>query len=137
MIWLYDIHLLARSLTPQQWETFTRLAAAKRLRRICLDGFELTRQAFGTDFPETVIAAMKADARGDDISLEWLAGSELQRVYLTLRALPGWRQRWRLLREYFFPPAAYMLNKYQTRHRWLLPLLYGRRALQGAWRGFR
>ncbi len=71
------------------------------------------------------------------VSLERLSGGKLRQIYMTLRILPGWRQRLRLLKEYVFPPAAYMLNRYQTKHRWLLPLLYGHRTIQGAWRGFR
>ena len=137
LIWLYDIHLLAQSLTPPQWETLIRLAAAKRLLSICWDGFDATRRAFGTVFPEKVIAAMQADGQGNDISSQWLGGGELRRLLVTLKLLPGWRQRLKLLKESLFPPAAYMLKKYQTRRRWLLPILYGRRAFQGVWRGLR
>jgi hypothetical protein len=59
----------------------------------------------------------------------FLHGGPLRLLVAEVGALPRWSARWQLLREHAFPPADYMLRKYETRRRWLLPALYVRRAL--------
>ncbi|TVQ90840.1 MAG: hypothetical protein EA400_05665 [Chromatiaceae bacterium] len=130
LIWLYDIHLLAQAMTTTDWECFTRLASAKRLQRICLDSFTLTRQALGTNFPGPVMAALTRTAHRA-IPLEALQGNELQRLLATLRATRSWARRLGLIASYLFPPPAYILAKYDTQRRWQLPLLYVRRIAEG------
>lgn len=49
-------------------------------------------------------------------------------------ASSGWRYRFRLLREYFFPPKAYFVKYFplSERHAWLLPVAWVRRCWEGA-----
>ena len=59
----------------------------------------------------------------------FLRGGPRRLLLAELRAVRGWRQRLGWLREHAFPSADYMLRKYGTQQRWLLPALYLRRAL--------
>jgi len=40
LIWLYDIHLLAKSLSPEQWQRLPAHAHEKQHASLCLDGLE-------------------------------------------------------------------------------------------------
>ena len=51
-----------------------------------------------------------------------------------LRLVGSWSARRALLRQHLFPPAPYMLARYQVSNRLLLPMLYARRIVAGAWR---
>jgi len=57
--------------------------------------------------------------------------------FANFQTLPGWRDRLQLLKENLFPDADYMLNKYHTNNRFLLPFLYILRAVQGIIKRFR
>jgi hypothetical protein len=130
LIWLYDIHLLAAALSPSDWSRLADLAQAKGLRAVCLDGLQVTRRHLGTRLPGDVLARLAAPGP-PELAAQYLAAGGLQRHLLDLRALPGWRARLRLLQEWVFPPADYMLRKYETASRWRLPWLYWRRAVAG------
>src|SRR4029077_3309662 len=54
LLWLYDIHLLATAMTAGQWRDFGQMCAEKNMRRVSLDAFTVTRQAFATPFPYEV-----------------------------------------------------------------------------------
>lgn len=136
LIWLWDIHLLAERLTDAEWSWFQTLSAEKRLGAVCRDGLRAARERFATDLPPAARADLTAPENPDDIPLTWLAGSHGQRLLTDLRTLPDWRLRAARLREILFPPADYMLGRYGTGRRWLLPLLYLHRALAG-WRKYR
>lgn len=61
VIWLYDIHLLAAAMTTREWQTFTRLASAARVRAVCRDSLERTRAALGTTLPPEVLEVLVTD----------------------------------------------------------------------------
>lgn len=140
LLWLYDIHLIANAMTAGEWQEFVQLCVAKRMRRIGIEAFASTRQAFGTAFPGGVIEALENDgANGNsrELSASYLDANR-RRLFLTnLRALTTWRSRATLLRESLFPPATYVLAKYRSRTRWLLPWWYARRAAEGVWKASR
>ena len=54
-----------------------------------------------------------------------------------LRLLPRWRDRLRLVGEHAFPPASYMMARYEAQQRLLLPALYVHRLASGAWKWLR
>ena len=59
-------------------------------------------------------------------------------VLLTdIRLLPSWTDRFRLIREHAFPPAAFMRVRYKRQQGWMLPALYAHRLLTGATRWIR
>ena len=133
LIWLYDIHLLARAMIAGEWREFAQLASVKRMRRICLDGLACTHGALGTVFPDTVLDQLAAPV-ADELSGAYLRTGRWGRLALNLRALVTWRERATLLWELCVPPSDYLLAKYRARNRWWLPWLYARRAVAGVWK---
>ena len=133
LIWLYDIHLLAAAMTAAQWRDFAQMCAEKNMRRVSLDAFTVTRQAFATPFPDEVIRSLAPPA-AEEISGAYLDSDRLGLLMTDMRALASWRSRATLMCELAFPPADYLLAKYRARSRWLLPWWYVRRAAEGVWR---
>ena len=133
LIWLCDIHRLAGLLSDADWGRFTRQAADAGLRAVCLDGLRAAQAHFGTALPDAVVASL-AKPGPREVSAGHLKPGRWRKHVVDLRALTGWRQRLQLLREWVFPPAEYMLRKYGTTARALLPWLYLRRLVTGIWR---
>jgi hypothetical protein len=130
LIWLWDIHLLVGGLSPAEWEDFVTFATRKGVRAICLDGIHVTRRAFHTAVPQWVLNRLAAPGPAE-LSAGYLTPGRWRHQLLELRALESWGQRLRLAREWVFPPADYVLRKYQRQNRLLLPWLYLRRAFGG------
>jgi hypothetical protein len=128
LIWLYDLHLLAPTLEPRQRTELAGRAARHRVAGLCLDALRATQAAFGTALPPDLVQALARDAARDEPSMVFLRGGPRGLLLAEIRALRSWRQRWQLLREHAFPRPDYMLRKYGTQRRWLLPALYVRRA---------
>ena len=126
LIWLYDIHLLAKSFNADQWTHFVDLAAGKKLSSVCLDGLLECKTRFNTGLPENVLEKLQQEGTDDPIKPEELTSA--WKYNLTIyKTMPGWTERFCLLREHLFPPPDYMLAKYKTANKWLLPYLYTKR----------
>lgn len=129
MIWLYDIHLLATSLTKSQWQEFLNLAREKGLRATCLESLELARARFHTTYPQFVISELQK-AIGRERASKYLNASRLQQHWLDLLAIDGLANQFRFIRELIFPPASYMRSLYPQAKRIWLPWLYLHRAFK-------
>jgi hypothetical protein len=130
LIWLYDVHLLANSLSSANWHDFVRLAVNKGLGATCLEGIGRARACFDTCCPNLVLADLAALGAQERPTI-YLNASKLRQQWMDFEALDGFTSRLRYLQELFLPPAAYMRSKYpQTQNDWL-PLLYARRAFEG------
>lgn len=134
LIWLYDIHLLAQRLDGADWDRFVSEAGARGLRAVCLDGLKTAREHLHVPVPEGVLDALSRPGPRE-LAAGHLHGGRWRRHLVDLQAVPDWRGRGRLLREWLFPPASYMLRKYGARSRTALPWLYVRRVLGGVLRG--
>ncbi len=131
LIWLYDIHLLACELNSREWSEFSRLAAEKGLRAVCLEGMQNARSCFQTGYPEEVLASLSAQPRAEPAD-RYLASGKLRQQWMDFRALQGGGRRARFLRELFFPAPDYMHSKYPGARPAWLPWLYLRRVVEGA-----
>jgi hypothetical protein len=136
LIWLYDIDLLARGMADGEWDRFAELCAAKGMRAINADALEAAERVLGTTVPEQVRWALGTSG-AQETSAVYLRGASRAILFTDLRALPTWRARMALVRELAFPSPAYMLEKYETERRWLLPWLYVRRMGAGVARALR
>ena len=130
LIWLYDIHLLASTLTAAQWDEFVSLAERKGLCGVCLEGMERARQCFHTAYPEPVLAALARAGKHGKVAV-YLEAGPLRQQWMDFSALPGVTRKLRFLAETVFPPAGYMRQKYPEAHPDWLPWLYLRRAAGG------
>jgi hypothetical protein len=130
LVWLYDIHLLANAMTADEWHEFTRLCLDRGMRAITQDAFVHAHDALATEFPAGVLEAL-AESATDELSATYLDSARGPLLMTDLRALGTWKERATLLRESVFPPADYVLAKYGSDSRWLLPWWYVRRATAG------
>ncbi|MCO5054633.1 nucleotidyltransferase family protein [Thermomonas sp.] len=110
LIWLFDIHLLARSLDAAQWQTLLALCARRAIATPCLDGLEASRLAFATAIPDAALQSLRAAAAQE----HWQLGSTLDQAAMDrahLAALP-WRGKLGWLRRKLFPSPEFMRYRY-------------------------
>ena len=138
LLWLYDIHLLARD-TDADPAAFAELASARQMRTVCARGLEMASAAFGGIDPRWLAALSMADGAGEPRSREEPAAAFLRGpmslaaiLKEDLAATPGWRRRARILQERLFPKPAFMYERYGTRSTAALPFLYLHRIVTGA-----
>lgn len=134
LIWLYDIHLLRERMTDDEHRQFWDLAAERRVTAICVASVEAANRAFGG-----VPAPSGLRATGDEPSSAFLDRHRRYSAVIAgdLAALPGWRARFKRLRQLAFPPPRFMMQSFGAPSRALLPLLYAYRGLRGVTRMFR
>jgi hypothetical protein len=116
-------------MTPAQWREFVALCLAKRMCAVASDALATVIPMFATPIPTNALDALK-NAAGGEASAGFLRGARTQVLFADLRVLP-WRKRIALLAETAFPPGDYVMEKYGTRARWLLPWWYLRRGVEG------
>ena len=139
LIWLYDIHLLASSLSAPEFERFAEMANAKRVSAICAHQLTAAKTRLGTRIPDAVIRDMTV-GRKRELSAVYLRPNRrwLDELTSNLWSLPRWSDRLQLLREVALPDAAYMLRHYGLEKSHLgvalLPLFYVHRLLFGGWK---
>jgi hypothetical protein len=143
LIFLCDIDLLARRLTPAGWNRVVALATAKQIRQVTLRGLELASRLLETPVPSEVRAALENSKRSLPSSSEEPSAAYLRTglrkvdiLQADLRQLP-WRGRIRLIREHLLPPPAFVLQSYGHSRAGLLPFLYLIRIARGAPAWFR
>ncbi len=136
LIWFHDIHLLARSLDPEQWAAFVAAAGDAHVAAICRRGLRHTTRWFDTPVPDEVFADLQglADRGGGEQSAAYLSPVRrpIQDLVSNLKALPTWLARARLIREHLLPGERYMRDVYAPSNRAPLSILYAWRAMRGA-----
>lgn len=126
LIWLADLDLLARQLSPAQWSQALALGAGKGLLPVLHETLTRCEAAWHTPLPPPVRSAL-AQASGGKAS-DYLAADRKRQRWMDWMALPGAGARLRWMKETAFPPAPYMRERFGAAP---LPWLYLRRA----WRG--
>lgn len=128
--WLLDVDLLARRLTPVQWQEAATLAASRGMAGCLLNALAAAGDVLATPVPAAVQASLAQAAPGT--CDRYFAAGAMRRRVLELQACQGFRERLHYLRRMWFPPAGYLRVRYpDARWRWL-PWLHIRRWLAGA-----
>ena len=133
LIWLYDIHLLTRSLTVPAGNTVVQLAADRGLRAVCTDGLERAQSRFRTPVPADLLERLRATRDTSEPAAVLLRPGRrpVDELLTDLRSLRGWRSRLRLLGEHVLPPAAYIRHAYGVRNPLLVAAAYAHRLTGG------
>jgi hypothetical protein len=140
LLWDYDVRLLVDAMDEAGFEELVQRATQARVAAVCAHGLRVARARLGAPVPPGVLARLAAAPLEDQPTAQYLeAGRSWARETAdTLRALRGWRDRLRLLREIALPSPGYMLRAYgvdDTRlARTLLPALYLHRGVRGVLR---
>jgi hypothetical protein len=141
LIWTYDVHLLASRLSEREFSQFSELAVAKRVSAICAHQLSVARRWLGTRIPDAAMRKLGA-GHGREPSAVYLRPDRRwdDELMSSLRGLPRWRDRLRLLREVALPDPTYMLKAYDVTPSSLgaalLPVLYLHRLASGGWKVF-
>ena len=131
LIWLYDICLLVRTLSPEAWEDFVERAIEKGLAGACLDGLNSAATRLGSAVPRPVVERLTVAVARRESATAYLRASWFRRELTDLRAIRGTPAKLRFLFEVAFPPADYMRAQYRRgRVNWL-PWLYLTRVARG------
>jgi hypothetical protein len=139
LIWVYDVHLLASSLSPECLVEFADMAIAKHVGAICAHELSLARTRFATHITDRLIARLLTRL-GHEPSAAYLKQGRRwhDELLSSLRGLPHWGERVRLVREVLFPAPAYILAAYGLTNRKvgvaLSPALYVHRGVHGFWK---
>jgi hypothetical protein len=135
LLWLWDIHLIASSLSEDEWHVALRTATSSRTCNVLTRGLILASGCFGTVIPE---AACREESAAGEPGKAFLR-NRLRPVDVAradLAALTSWRSKFALIREHVCPPIAYMRAKYARCPPILLPLAYVHRIVRGTPRWF-
>lgn len=137
LLWLYDVHLIARALSCGEREAFIALASSRRMRAVCARTLRLAEEAFG-GIDRAWIETLTSAGHSIEPSAVFVGGGLRQVDILKsdVAATP-WRSRVRLLREHLFPGASYMRQRFPSWPVALLPIAYVWRIVIGAPRWFR
>jgi hypothetical protein len=137
LLWLYDVHLLARALTPADGEAFAALAVERRMRAVCVRTLTLAQNAFGTIDEEWAHSLASEDATYEPSAAFVGGGMRRADILKSDLAATAWTNRFQLLREHLFPPQSYMRYRYPHCPVLLLPFAYASRIVAGAPRWLR
>jgi hypothetical protein len=140
LVWLWDIHLLASSLTDGQRALFVDLAGRRSMRAVCARGIELASARFATPRAAGLLADLTLCE--DDIresSAAFLGGGvrQIDLLRRDLESAGGLRARVEVLAAHLVPGTAYMRSIYPRWPTLMLPLAYVHRMLRGAPEWFR
>ena len=137
-LWLYDMHLLAGALSPEEFDALAVEARRRAVAAVCASQLRHTQSVFGTAIPGSVFEQL--DTASGEPSAEYLASQRKwhHELAASVRAEASLGARLHLLRGVVAPPREYMLATYGLRGTvlggWLLPALYLHRNLRGAWK---
>ena len=139
VLWIYDVHLLASRLSPDELDELARLARTKKVAGICAHQLRLAQTVFGCSVPEAVYASLTCDGEAEPSAAYLATGRRWHdELIASVRGLRSAGDRARLLREVLFPSPQYMLGAYGLHGKavgpWLLPALYVHRNARGLWK---
>ena len=134
LLWMYDIYLLASTLSDADFDRVIKIAAVKRVGAICAHELDRARARFTFRLPAAATAA-RAEWR-DEPSAAYLRPHRrwVDDMIASMRGLPRWSDRVGFLREIVFPSPEYMQALYGIKARSsaaVLPVLYTHRILKG------
>jgi hypothetical protein len=129
LIWLYDIHLLSQSLSGTQWQNLVQVCSSKHLSEIVLQGLHISHETLASSLPSKYIDQLKNNAAtcNDPFS------KKRRRIHMYWSDFilnKGVSNKLIQIRERLFPPADYMLKRYDLKSSRCLVYYYLKRMLK-------
>lgn len=122
LIWLYDIALLGRAMSRQEWAAFVDFVTDKKLSAVCLEGVESAEDSFGTPCPADIRTALRSGP-----SSAYLRSGQLGRAAMDFWAVRGLGRKARYALARLLPPGEFIRAKYADTRSRPLAMLYLRR----------
>jgi hypothetical protein len=134
LIWLFDIRVLAASLSDAGWDNVVTISAGAGIAPVVADGLRSAAALVRAPVPADVLRRLGDGLPADPDLAPFVEGRQTPVGVLVSdwRRLTGWRCRTIFLREHLFPDPAYIFLKYGVRSRAALPFLYAHRLVTGA-----
>ena len=134
LLWLWDIHLLASRLSPEEQAELVATASRAGLTGVSAHGLDLVSAAFGTPSAAPLASRLRAAGSGRiEPASQFIGGvRRITMLRTDLAALEGWRPRLRLIAEHVFPSRGYMRTLYPGWPGGLLWVAYADRIARGA-----
>ena len=130
LIWSWDIQLLSRALSADEWSRFADLALDRDAASQCHRSLSLARDRFAAPVPDDVMRRLAA-AEGREAAPLKTRRRHIQIVWSDFRTL-AWPDRFRMAVQHLFPPSQYMRDVYAPDSAAPLPVLYAQRMVRGA-----
>ena len=136
LIWLYDIHLLVVALDEYQFNLFYQKAKKMEIATICSDAILTAQDWFNTSLTEAMLERLKKLPASEPSTAYLTTGRQAgikNHALLDLKDLSSLSEKLRYLYQKVFPPMNYMLWRYDTKRKYLLPFLYLYRLIYGVY----
>jgi len=135
LAWLYDIHLLATSLSNEQWLRLCQQAKSKQISAITHNALETTRDYFGTNLEQTALQQLIDQTSFCEPSAIFLNRELSERHYFLadIKSMPNFTAKLSFIRESILPSPDYVRQQMNTR--WA-SLAYIKRFFRGLKRVF-
>jgi len=125
LIWLYDVHLLASSFRPRDWEMLTNLCARKEIAGVVAETLMTAQRRFGTDIPASAMDDLATEKAGR--VTRYLAARPIRRLWMELSATDHAGKARRL-----FPSRKYLEERFgRSIQSWQAPFFHVRRVTEG------
>lgn len=134
LVWIYDMHLLVSDFGGEEWNALIQRSAILQLDPLCYEALELCKKTFGSPVPEDVVAHfMNSGVQLSPIEQARISGEKWARIdqFKSDWSVLDTRQRYRLVMEYLFPPAEFILKQNHSTNKVLLPWFYTKRIITG------
>ena len=127
LIWLYDIHLLASTLTNSEWQTVIDQAKELEIGEILRDALQKSQQWFNTSIAQQRFDALAQlpDQEPSAVLLHQhgITGRRA-RAFFELKTATRLRDKTRYILQNIFPSVSYMKWRYGIQQGYKLPLYY-------------
>jgi Uncharacterised nucleotidyltransferase len=110
--WLYDQHLLLKTLSAEQWQQFIERSAQAGISDLGLDAIEHSQALFKTQIPHTAIEELTANANNEKIKRDWFQSWTLYQWHEMLAVSPNLSGRALWLGQRLWPNPEAMRERY-------------------------
>lgn len=110
--WLWDVHVLAESLSTGQWQQLCAMAADKRLSTVLAEALDTCSTHFASTLPPAMIARLTQQAKQEPMHIGWFRSWWRYQFYRVYFSHPHWRGRLRYLAWRIWPSAKGLRNRY-------------------------
>jgi hypothetical protein len=136
LIWYYDIYLLINQFCPEQLQQAKSIIIDKKLVKVCLACVNLTKHYFTSPSVDAFILWCNQPEvfthQSEKLNDLLKNSAGIKGLWVTIKNTEGVLNKWNIVKETAFPPAAEIYSKYGRDSRWPLSLLYIRRIFTGS-----
>ncbi len=115
LAWLYDIHLLASTLSATDWKTLTSKAVNKKISAITHDALINCQRWLGTNVPESVLGVLMNSKREPSRIFLQRELPEWRYFFADLKSMPSIGAKFGLIRENLLPSPDYVRQQMNTK----------------------